>query len=123
MRRVRRVIPRRVVCSNRRVIPVCGIMLLTALSIGFTAHQAFGQAPGWSRGQQLLAITYDECIRRAPAGLQGQRAGAPGPGFVHRERSKRCLVVELGRVLGEFPGDARWTLDNGLDSRHRDGKQ
>jgi len=34
------------------------------------APAAQGQAPGWSRGQQLLAITYDECVRRAPAALQ-----------------------------------------------------
>ena len=31
-----------------------------------------GQAPGWSRGQQNLAIAYDECMRRAPAALQAE---------------------------------------------------
>lgn len=31
-----------------------------------------GQAPGWSRGQQFLAINYDECMRRAPAALQSE---------------------------------------------------
>lgn len=30
------------------------------------------QAPGWSRGQQLLAITYDEGIRRAATALQAE---------------------------------------------------
>ena len=33
---------------------------------------AQGQAPGWSRGQQNLAITYDECMRRAPAALHSE---------------------------------------------------
>src|SRR5713226_6904250 len=31
-----------------------------------------GQAPGWSRGQQNLAIGYDECVRRMPAALQAE---------------------------------------------------
>jgi hypothetical protein len=30
------------------------------------------QAPGWSRGQQILAIGYEECVRRMPAALQGE---------------------------------------------------
>jgi hypothetical protein len=31
-----------------------------------------GRAPGWSRGQQLLAITYDECLGRAKSALQAE---------------------------------------------------
>lgn len=33
---------------------------------------ALAQAPGWSRGQQSLRITYEECVRRAPLALQAQ---------------------------------------------------
>lgn len=45
------------------IITYIGIVCLPASSL-----QA--QAPGWSRGQQLLAITYDEGIRRAATALQ-----------------------------------------------------
>lgn len=30
------------------------------------------QAPGWSHGQQNLAVTYDECVRRAPMALRAE---------------------------------------------------
>lgn len=45
---------------------------LCALLLCLAAYTSFAQAPGWSRGQQNLAITYDECMRRAPAALQAE---------------------------------------------------
>jgi len=53
---------------------------LRAISFGFIgcmvflslANASMAQAPGWSRGQQNLAISYDECLRRASAALQGE---------------------------------------------------
>jgi len=42
------------------------------LLICVSAYASFAQAPGWSRGQQLLAITYDECVRRAPQALRAE---------------------------------------------------
>jgi hypothetical protein len=45
---------------------------LCFLLICVSAYASFAQAPGWSRGQQLLAITYDECVRRAPQALQAE---------------------------------------------------
>jgi hypothetical protein len=33
---------------------------------------ALAQAPGWSRGQQNLIISYDECVKRAPMALQAE---------------------------------------------------
>lgn len=41
------------------------VMLAVLLPIN-----SFAQSPGWSRGQQLLTITYDECVRRASQALQ-----------------------------------------------------
>jgi hypothetical protein len=46
--------------------------VLLALPLCISAHVAFAQAPGWSRGQQNLAITYDDCLRRAPEALQAE---------------------------------------------------
>lgn len=37
-----------------------------------TGTSPAGRAPGWSRGQQLLAITYDECLGRARSALQAE---------------------------------------------------
>lgn len=51
-----------------------------AISLGFIgcivflglANATMAQAPGWSRGQQNLTITYDECLRRASSALQAE---------------------------------------------------
>jgi len=45
---------------------------LTIALLLFAASAAQAQAPGWSRGQQNLSITYDECLRRIPLALQGE---------------------------------------------------
>ena len=57
-------------CSQAPVPPI----LLGSLAVAFCmlAPPSLGQAPGWSRGQQLLSITYEECIRRAPQALQAE---------------------------------------------------
>ena len=38
----------------------------------FGAVGVYGQAPGWSRGQQELAITYEECLKRASSSLTAE---------------------------------------------------
>jgi hypothetical protein len=47
-------------------------LAITFALLLFFAPAALAQAPGWSRGQQDLAITYDECMRRGPAALQAE---------------------------------------------------
>ena len=44
----------------------CGLLLC------ISAHTSFAQAPGWSRGQQNLALSYDDCVRRMPVALQNE---------------------------------------------------
>ncbi len=42
------------------------------LPVGPPGVSPVGRAPGWSRGQQLLALTYDECVGRARSALQAE---------------------------------------------------
>jgi hypothetical protein len=54
------------------------------------------QAPGWSRGQQNLAISYDECVRRMPAALQAEgynRDGNSGGNFVAGYKAVHTAVI------------------------------
>jgi len=50
----------------------CWWSLLTTFVIFGSATLSFAQAPGWSRGQQDLAISYDDCLRRASAALTAE---------------------------------------------------
>ena len=50
---------------TRRFALVCGVLLIAAAPM-------LAQAPGWSRGQQTLSISYDDCVRRMPAALQAE---------------------------------------------------
>jgi hypothetical protein len=45
-------------------------LLITAALVSTGSMASFAQAPGWSRGQQNIAISYDECLRRAGAALR-----------------------------------------------------
>lgn len=45
---------------------VFGLLLLLFATV------SLAQAPGWSRGQQELSITYDECRRRSPLALEAE---------------------------------------------------
>jgi hypothetical protein len=45
---------------------------LFTLLVYACACSAFGQSPGWSRGQQLLPIGFDDCVRRASQSLQAE---------------------------------------------------
>lgn len=65
-----------------------------AAALDSLASQA--QAPGWSRGQQNLAITYDECMRRAPAALQTEgyrRDDQPGGDFAVGIKGVHTAVI------------------------------
>ena len=44
-----------------------GVLLVCA-----AATSSLAQTPGWSRGQQLLPITYDQCVSRASQALQAE---------------------------------------------------
>ena len=55
-----------------------------------------GQAPGWSRGQQSLALSYDDCVRRMPAALQGEGYGQDpnsGGNFVAGTKAIHTAVI------------------------------
>jgi hypothetical protein len=49
-------------------------ILLASLATAFcmVAPPSLAQAPAWSRGQQLLSITYEDCVRRATLALQAE---------------------------------------------------
>ena len=69
-----------------RTLTICAIVLVALSAAAFEANKridstraaAFdstepqAQAPGWSRGQQNLAITYDDCVRRMSGALQAE---------------------------------------------------
>jgi hypothetical protein len=57
---------------GRRRARYCLWAFLSTFVLFGSATLSFAQAPGWSRGQQNLAITYDDCMRRAPAALQNE---------------------------------------------------
>jgi hypothetical protein len=57
------------------------------------------QAPGWSRGQQSLAISYDECVRRMPAALQAEgysKDPNSGGNFVAGSKAVHTAVIICG---------------------------
>lgn len=69
---------------------------LAALLILASVHPAAGQsAPGWSRGQQTLAISADECLRRARAAIQsnGYRTDYNAGNFVVGIKDPHTAVV------------------------------
>jgi hypothetical protein len=71
-------------------------IFLCALLLCVSAYASLAQAPGWSRGQQNLAITYDECMRRAPAALQSEgyrRDDNPGGNFAVGIKDVHTAVI------------------------------
>jgi len=68
----------------RSLLRVGWCSFLCALLLCVSAYASLAQAPGWSRGQQNLALTYDECVRRMPQALQAEgyrRDDQPGGNF------------------------------------------
>jgi hypothetical protein len=57
---------------DRRLAGTCLFSLLCGLAFLGTATVSLAPAPGSSRGQQNLAIGYDECVRRMPAALRAE---------------------------------------------------
>jgi len=49
---------------------LCGLLWAVAFSVLGTS--SFAQAPGWSRGQQLLGITQEECRKRSASALRAE---------------------------------------------------
>jgi hypothetical protein len=47
-------------------------ILCVVVYVGSAEISLAQQAPGWSRGQQLAPITYEECLRRASLALQAE---------------------------------------------------
>ncbi|HYX28579.1 MAG TPA: hypothetical protein VE863_08430 [Pyrinomonadaceae bacterium] len=73
-------------------------LLFTAsgLLLGLVAQNASAQAPGWSRGQQNLALSYDDCVRRMPAALQNEgyrRDPNSGGNFVAGSKGVHTAVI------------------------------
>jgi len=77
-------------------IKACLLSLIGILMFCFSATSTFAQAPGWSRGQQSLAISYDECMRRAPAALSAEgyrRDDQPGGNFAVGIKDVHTAVI------------------------------
>ncbi len=56
-------------------------------------------APGWSRGQQNLAISYDDCVRRMASALQAEgyrRDDQPGGNFAVGIKDPHAAVIICG---------------------------
>ena len=69
---------------------LCGLLLCVS------ARVSCAQAPGWSRGQQNLGISYDECARRMPAALQAEgyrRDDQPGGNFAVGIKGVHTAVI------------------------------
>jgi hypothetical protein len=59
--------------------------LLCALLLGVSAHASFAQAPGWSRGVQLMNMNIEECKQRARAALETSGYRVDGQGGSYAE--------------------------------------
>lgn len=80
--------------------------LLCALMVSGPAYPALAQAPGWSRGQQNLAISYDECVRRAVLALQaeGHRMDYAAGAFAVGVREPHTSVI----MCNAAPDGSTW---------------
>ncbi|MBL9015832.1 MAG: WSC domain-containing protein [Myxococcales bacterium] len=69
-----------------------GWVLGTVVALGTVAH---AQAPGWSRGQQELPITWEECVKRANAAMQaeGYRIDQPSPFVVGAKAAHTAVIM------------------------------
>lgn len=82
----------------------CGFLLFLLLCS--LTEASFAQAPGWSRGQQNLAITYDECVRRAQMALQaeGYRTDYAAGAFVVGIKNVHTSVI----MCNQAPEGKTW---------------
>ncbi len=119
-------------CTRNYLHP-CFCGLLVVLSLGISALPCFAQAPVWSRGEQLLPISYDECMQRAESALASE-----GFGIVHRggafvvgqkgihtavimcnvapeRKTWANIVVASSANNGDVPGEERVKLQGRMD--------
>ena len=81
---------------NAACLRIAAAIFLCVLIICASAYSSFAQAPGWSRGQQNLAISYDECVRRMPAALEAEGYGRDpnsGGNFVAGSKGVHTAVI------------------------------
>ena len=66
---------------------------------------ASADPPGWSRGQQELPITWEECVKRAGAALQAEsyRVEQPSP-FAVGQKGQHTAVI----MCNPAPGNKQW---------------
>jgi hypothetical protein len=66
---------------------------------------SFADPPGWSRGQQELPITWEECVKRAGAALQGEgyRVDQPSP-FAVGLKGQHTAVI----MCNPAPANKQW---------------
>ena len=73
----------------------CGVVFC-GLLLCLSANTSFAQAPGWSRGQQNLALSYDDCVGRMPVALQNEgysRDANSGGNFVAGSKAVHTAVI------------------------------
>ena len=69
-----------------------GLVMGTVVALVAVAH---AEAPGWSRGQQELPITWEECVKRGNAAMQaeGYRIDQPSPFVVGIKGNHTALIM------------------------------
>src|SRR5580765_1425767 len=80
----------------RARLKIAGGLLLCAFMICASAHSSLAQAPGWSRGQQNLALGYDECVQRMSVALQAEgynKDSNSGGNFVAGTKAIHTAVI------------------------------
>lgn len=82
----------------------CGLLLALAFS-AFASSVLAQSAPTWARGEQLLPINYDECMRRAKSGLgaEGYQIVGEGGAYITGQKEVHtgvimCNVAPEGKV-------------------------
>src|SRR5579859_8159666 len=81
--------------SSSRVV-VVALVMFVAVGIASADPAA---APGWSRGQQTLALKYDECVKRMGSALQAlgyRRDDQPGGNFAVGIKNPHMAMIICG---------------------------
>lgn len=85
---------------------LCVTLLLASAAVSAVS----GQAPGWSRGIQSLAISLQDCKTRAKLALEAEgytveaQGGDPGDGYVAGAKAPHSAIV----ACDEAPGGKTW---------------
>jgi len=80
----------------KHLITIYWPVLVCSVAFGVSVQVSFAQAPGWSRGQQTLALSYNDCVGRMAAALQAEgyrRDDQPGGNFAVGIKDVHTAVI------------------------------